>query len=349
MNLQQDPGAELGLVTLAGLAEQTLVRQRSGTYSILVRSQAGQAGVPISGSTATWPQFTTAPGTKYLLWFWVNGDLATDPFFPMTFEIDYGDGNWVTHAVIVSTSGWQIVLQIMFEAVGSYAQLRFSSPSPGPLDVTNNRWYIDDIVVEELTMPTTQPQICNLALSKIGQNAYIDSINDASTEAAECKLHYDQVLDECLRQVDWGFARTRAALNLQTGDPPKPWHYQYVYPSDVVQARRIDTGLREGEDLRHIQYRTELVGGLRLLYTNQEDACLVYTARVTDPNLYPSNFVDYLSWKLAAAIVMPLTGNRALRNDTETLANLALQRAITADFDNEQEPPEQEAGYIAAR
>lgn len=42
-------------------------------------------------------------------------------------------------------------------------------------------------------------QICNMALTRIGQNQFIDSIDEQSKAAELCALHYEQCRDQVLQ------------------------------------------------------------------------------------------------------------------------------------------------------
>ncbi|MBL1494898.1 hypothetical protein ELD59_31395, partial [Klebsiella pneumoniae] len=53
----------------------------------------------------------------------------------------------------------------------------------------------------------------------------------------------------------------------------------------------------------------------RLIYTDLPQAWLRYVARITDVNMFDPIFQEALSWRLAAAINMVLTGNADLGNN----------------------------------
>ena len=70
---------------------------------------------------------------------------------------------------------------------------------------------------------TTQVQICNLALAKLGDEAQVSSVAppDGSMQAAYCALFYPQALAVLLTKHDWSFATvtapTSATANVVSG------------------------------------------------------------------------------------------------------------------------------------
>lgn len=65
-------------------------------------------------------------------------------------------------------------------------------------------------------------EICNRALSNIGNSRSINSLTEASKEAGQCSLHFDSCRDAALADFDWNFATKRLAL-ADTNNPPPDW------------------------------------------------------------------------------------------------------------------------------
>ena len=164
---------------------------------------------------------------------------------------------------------------------------------------------------------------CNLALSHIGGYS-LSSLNDPTKEARECKRLYEPARDATLEAGDWGFARKTLVLALLASTRPG-WKYVYAWPSDCVMPRRIYDPAREGADIDpetlsslsddpipfEIGVNDALNG--RIILTNQINAIVVYTAKVTDANLYPPSFIDALSWRLAADLAIPIRSDSGLQ------------------------------------
>jgi hypothetical protein len=148
--------------------------------------------------------------------------------------------------------------------------------------------------------------ICNLALAQLGQSQ-IMSLEDASQAARFCKRFYDQTRDEVLRSHPWNFAGKRLALSRLSDDPLFGWAYQYGLPIDFLRLLQLNAySSSEAPKFCEIE-------GNRLL-TDEGEAQVRYVARVTDPNLFDSLFVEALATKLASKLAQPLTGSRTDAN-----------------------------------
>lgn len=197
--------------------------------------------------------------------------------------------------------------------------------------------------------------ICNRALSKIGVQAAIASLAEASNEAVQCALWYDNVRTSLLRTAPWGFARRTLALT-QLGDladntAPYPYLYKYAYPSDCVKLRYLlapqavatnsisppqvgnpgnaGAWLMPSRENRFIVAAD--VDGMgvqsKVILSNVYQALGVYTMDVVNPDMFDDMFDGALSVALAAHLVMPLTGKVGL---AETFAKIAEQSILNA-------------------
>jgi hypothetical protein len=351
-----DPGAELGLVTLAGIARRSMEQAYAGTYSIKLRSRMGLPG-PSGGSTATWPSFAIASGKVYLFSCRVWG-FAPAFAGQLQLQIDRGDGVFVElyrWIVPVTPSAWVLFTGLSWDGLGAVAKVRFKTDSPGPFELANDYWYVDELVVEELELPGTQVSISNMALSRIGVKQLLSSLSEDSAEAGVVNLHYDTVLRIALRQCDWQFARVRKLLVVSAGTPPAEWAYQYALPADLIKPLRIQDSLKVRRSDQRIPYTIETVAGVRLLYTDEgssvpsEAATLVYTRLVTDPSLYDDSFINYLAWALAYECALALTGSQSRQHEAKEQREMAMQEAIADNLRSEQEPQPPDSEFIATR
>lgn len=152
--------------------------------------------------------------------------------------------------------------------------------------------------------------ICNLALANISQKANVSSISppEASAESQHCARFYPIALSGLLEMHAWGFATKRANLALLTLPATVfSWLYAYAYPSDCVKPLKVM--LPESTDDTATQdFDVETFDdGTRVIYTNVEDATLVYTRSVTDTGKFTPLFVLALSWLLASMLAGPIT------------------------------------------
>lgn len=194
---------------------------------------------------------------------------------------------------------------------------------------------------------TSVVQICNMALMRIGCGINIASLTEGSTEANACALFYEHCRDFALRDYPWPFASRRVALGLLTGDAATNWAFKYAYPSDCLQAREI-VGAYNPRNDEKIPFEVANEGTSRVIYTNQEDAELLYTVRVEDTNLFDPIFVSALASLLASELVMPLSMNPTLavnaRNSYIQVSSAAAARAFNEGF-----TPEPECELLSVR
>lgn len=174
-------------------------------------------------------------------------------------------------------------------------------------------------------MATSQTEICNLALVRLG-DYLITSLDEDSTAARYCKLFYAKVRDAVLRDFPWNFAVRKKALALASETPIFGYAYMYGLPSDCLRALDLRTAYTNGPA---VEFSIELnaAGTARMLCTNEPEAHLRYVARVEDPNLYDAEFVEAVSWKLAADLAQPITGDTSKQNAMLTMYQNTLVQA----------------------
>lgn len=186
--------------------------------------------------------------------------------------------------------------------------------------------------------------ICNLALAHLG-TATISALTDASKEARACKLHYEEARDAVLREHPWNFATRRVYLALLSV-APVGYDFAYAYPTDCLFAREI---WQETELLAPTPF--EVVSGTsgRMVVTDEADAVLEYTARVTDSAQFDPLFVQALSYRLAAEIAMPITRSVTVAQAMLNLYRNSVAMATTIDGREGKTDPEHPNSYIQAR
>lgn len=211
--------------------------------------------------------------------------------------------------------------------------------------------------------------IVNAALAEIGAQASVSSINpsDGSAEGNVASLLYNIKIDDLMRAAHWNFTRYQAPLTLlkaakgtpenPTGTttliPPSPWVYSYAYPSDCLKARYIlpifptvggqvpfttadntaIPGYTSDFAVRFISGTDTDANGnkVRVILTNMSQATLVYTSRITDPNLWDPSFVQAAISYLGAWFVNALARNAALHKDQTQTAMAIINKARVTD------------------
>lgn len=191
---------------------------------------------------------------------------------------------------------------------------------------------------------TTAVEICNLGISMFGLGSLISALDENSTEAQHCNLHYETARDQTLEDFDWSFASVEQALAL-TGTAPARWTYSYARPSNCIVEREI---VNNFSDIP-IEYELASTGSTRLIYTDVEDAYLRFTYQVTDPNLFTTGFKNALACRIAMAIAMPLTKNREIMADAANMYGAFLRAAEVTDANKGHKKIDRDAEWTRAR
>lgn len=202
----------------------------------------------------------------------------------------------------------------------------------------------------------SEVDICNLALAHLGDNATVASIDppEGSAQAEQCARFYRVARDTLLEMHTWGFATRRARLAL-LGSDWSEWKYAYQGPSDMMNAIAVlapdaaddysvnipvpysNSGtVNTGQGIYTPQpYTMESdEDGNPIIYTNQVDAVLRYTAFVTDTTTFSPLFVSALSWHLAGYLAGPILKGDVGAAEAKRCAGMAMSymaRATASD------------------
>lgn len=150
----------------------------------------------------------------------------------------------------------------------------------------------------------SEVDICNLALSHLGDDGTITAINppDGSTQAGYAKRFYPIARGLMLEAFDWSFAAARTSNLAEVTNTSSAWAFAYALPSDCIKPRKL-LALGATDETKGETYAVEE----RTLYTNSETPTLIYTKLVTDTTKYTTAFVSAFSKMLASQLAGPLT------------------------------------------
>ena len=216
---------------------------------------------------------------------------------------------------------------------------------------------------------TSVVDICNIGLSNIRAGS-INSLDESSVQAQNCKLKYAILRDRCLRETTWQFNHMIKPLSPVTTEIFH-WSQAYSYPVDCLKIKRLvgsweelpagtsdiasrllDSRALSRADLRRqIPYEVFNFDSAKLIGTDQPELRIDYAAKVTDPNLFSDDFIMALAHLLASEVAIPIVGaeqGRALRSDSLTLYKQYLSTA-TADDMNDQYLLPGESDFITVR
>lgn len=188
-------------------------------------------------------------------------------------------------------------------------------------------------------------EICNVALARVGAER-ISSLQVASTAARYCELLYPIERDAVLEGYDWGFARKRVALPL-LDEMYSGWNYAYGYPTDCIIPRLIQSDITGSV----IKFEVSTDSGLdkRVILTDQVNAELLYSAAITNSNLFSSKFIDALSWRLASSLATSLRADLTLSNSLMQQYFFSLNIAQRNDANISHGKPANSNPFIEAR
>lgn len=175
--------------------------------------------------------------------------------------------------------------------------------------------------------------ICNMALSIIKRQR-INSFDDNTEEARECKIYYEHTRKRLLKMYNWGFARHVEKLALRTDKIPG-WDYIYGYPRECLALQFVfDENHARSKEMERQDFQViTITGHDRVICTNVEDAWAEYIFDVKNTEAFSEEFLEALTRLLAADIAIPLTGNSELMQANLQMAEravaLAMQENVT--------------------
>ncbi len=235
----------------------------------------------------------------------------------------------------------------------------------------------------------TEVDLANRALGAIGARTTITSLVENSPEAIACAREFAPARDELLRKAHWDFARKAingtvlksapgtpgntdpaTAIWVPATQPPLPWLFEYQYPSDCMQVRRIVPQLTSMMGLstpiftngRYAYpvnpntvfvipfvkaYDTSLAQ--TVILTNQYQAIIEYTFKQTAVAFWDSMFTEAFVILLATKIVFELTGKVSITRDAMERYMFLVEQAQAADANEGLTIWNTESEFIAAR
>lgn len=191
--------------------------------------------------------------------------------------------------------------------------------------------------------------ICNMALAYLN-NGRINSLDEDSTAAKACRLHYDHLRRRLLRMYPWGFANKMDKLALLVDKAPG-YAYAYAYPSDCICMRFVfdtehaDKVEEERQDFSIMQLGTNG----RAILTDVALAYGIYTADIKQPEMFSEEFIDALAHLLASTMAMTLSGSTDLQNINLQLSQNAIDIARYQDAIEQERKTRYPHGYADAR
>lgn len=195
--------------------------------------------------------------------------------------------------------------------------------------------------------------IARLALTNVGAESNLEAFNEDTAEAKAVRDWYDFCRLEALDDLDWGFARTRRLLALDSEDPPQEsssniWGYRYQYPENCVRARRLQNPWNPPTDA--FPFEIELNSNeQKTILTDIQNATLVYTKNITNAGLFTPRFVTALSYLLASRIAFTLTGKSEIADANYKYWEVHKRKAEANEANELVDAPAPDADWIEER
>ena len=151
-------------------------------------------------------------------------------------------------------------------------------------------------------MGTTKTDICNGALTLIGEETITNFDTDTSEEADACRVVYDRSIKVLLGRTTWRFAQKTVALTADVIAVNPLYSASFQLPADFLEMAFTNLDI-EGE--------VYIIEGQRLL-TNATSVTMTYTSDAVDEGLFSAGFVRSAEYLLASRLAYRLTKDRAL-------------------------------------
>lgn len=167
---------------------------------------------------------------------------------------------------------------------------------------------------------------------------------------------YDLMRRATLRDFAWSFAHKVATLGLVTesGDalhPTDEYTFAYRQPSDCLQDRKIQSGIRNDNRQSRVPYKVSRDSTGGLILTDREDAILEYTIDIQEVQLYPDDFVLALSLRIATYVAPKIAGADPfkMRDTCAKLYRMEIESAKSNSLNEQQVDEDPESELIRAR
>lgn len=200
-----------------------------------------------------------------------------------------------------------------------------------------------------MALPTTDLELANLALSKIGHTTPILNLTtDQTPEAVAARQFLDLDRERALAaggaiqgRRGWSFAYKRAVLVAAASQTHDGWDYFYTAPGDLVRGTGwlwVDVEnpapdeLEPFDLLRNTAGTGHVIGcNLPVVGSPATEPILIYTFRATNVALYTPEFLEFFAQLLAFDLAMPVTKKTEVQAAAYSLIGPAFREALNAE------------------
>lgn len=170
---------------------------------------------------------------------------------------------------------------------------------------------------------SSKVEICNLALSRLAA-ARIDSFDDNTIEAKECKAIYELVAKHVQSLGPWACNKFRVTLAQSTTTPDFGFAYQYQLPTNPLCLRVLKINEDKVGSITH-----QIENGV--LLTDESVMSILYVGLVTDSQQYDvyleqaivANLIAQMAYKFTASLDAADRAEKLAEMKTNELLNLS--------------------------
>lgn len=198
-------------------------------------------------------------------------------------------------------------------------------------------------------MATSQVQVVNLALTKLGQDRVI-SIDDDVEAARIMRSLWDLTVDTVLSRHPWKFATLRASLPALADAPAYEWSLQYRLPESCLRLVQVsDDWVFYTKDTPFFTLEGGADGGQYILTDEQAPLRVRYVQRVTNVGRWPPLFARAVAMHLSADACEKLTQSNTKLQSAMLAYDMAIKEAKRSSAI--EMPPAQlpESAWLASR
>lgn len=200
----------------------------------------------------------------------------------------------------------------------------------------------------------TKAKIYNLALGALLlSRQIIDTETDKSNERVVLGTHWGTALRSTLEDLDLDATSTQVTLELIELDPNDLWGYSYKYPSDCTYLRRLQSSVVEDSRVTHIPRRIAIKGGVKCIFTNQQDAIAEYISENIPLSTLSANAGLAVAYKLALLSAPLVVGKGAKALMDSIQKKYVITKAEAQEQDQREnfnfEDPEVTSEFVQAR
>lgn len=195
--------------------------------------------------------------------------------------------------------------------------------------------------------------IYNLALSHIGQKPVANTTDETQPEILACNTHFEAARDSVLSQIAFPFNSAPIELDqhLNINDTSIPgWSYFYTYPAstlaiwDVYSSANASSAFEKDFEVRFLP-----AIGAKIVCSDEADAYANVSYLVSDYTLWDDRMIEAISYKLAAAICMSITGDAELAMKVRDMYNVIVNEAKRKSHREKRKKHSPTSAYKSAR